>query len=985
MRTGSRFLVCGLLVFSVLVSGLIPLSSVKASSPLSFAIAPSSQESSPEGEDYLILLPYEAPQPQEIPFTFKPGQKQIVLADLIYQRTKTLRAELEQLRAQGLIAGFEVRPDLYGLVVHGLTQDGMRRLQNLPDVGGVLPKDSQNQTCAVATATAFIHQVEALGQSLERREALESKGGFEAMATNPSITVIYYGYSWVYGQTFSNTTVTLRVLRGSTVVVTTTTTSDSMGWYYFNPDWIDCPTSGYTWSLQPGDVVEVSAGGRTARTVVAYISAWADPQTDQVSGKTDPGRQVEIHVYYYPNNPCISVESQKVVTPDSNGNFTASMGVDFDGQAWGEIYVRDANGNSTLRWFEAYHLVADMQNNSVSGVTKPDITFTATLKRGSTTLESYAGTSDPDDGSLRVYFYNPFQPGDEIHLDGGGIHLQYIIAPLTSVSVDSTANQVSGITSPDRWIQGNFGKSSYYDIVTTCGWSRACASTMSDGGGGFTLPSPMDLVRGDVVDIYVIDAQGNYQYHMLRVPVIGVDISEPTRNRAVGAWTTADRTLTVTHKTSGGSVREAITDVYVSTWSNEFDVYLSNDVAPGDRIEVSDGITSLEMVVPNPLPKASLKNNINRLYLEALNGSHVLVEFWDFRSQNFSYYYYCNEADLSTSSTNLQIDDAQIGGWDTAYTTIRLPSEHIVRIDRNAFMVTHSIGGGWVDITYEPSVTILAEWWRGSTKLWQVSTTLINSWGYMDLPGVPQPGDRLVVKTSDNQQWAEMTVPALTINLDRPNNRIYGKSVPNRPITVQLQRFAARGYYVLNKIVQADAGGNYSASFNGLYWWDCSPARLDHRCASGGLDYFVQGDHAFFLDAPSPISAPADVYEYDNDRSYARAYTTVQTHTFHVEGDEDWVTFTVPPDDVGNVIYRIATVNEGWDVETVITLYDAGGNQILEGYGWWDGIYWIPDTAGTYYVKVSPWSDEFTAHCDAYYDLLILPIRAEVYLPLVRR
>lgn len=987
MKTRSYLLVCGLLLLGVLMSSLIPLSVVKAFfSPLP-AASPSSQESSPEGEDYLVLLPFEAPQSQELLSTFKPAQRQTVLLDLIYQRTKPLRKELEQLRAQGLITGFEVRPDLYGVVVHGLTQDGMRRLQNLPDVGSVLPKDSQNQTCAALTATAFTHQVESLGYSLERREALENKGGFEVLTTNPTVNVTYYsdGYSWVDGQTSPNTQVNLRVLRGSTVVVTTSTTSDSWGWYYFYPDWVECPTSSYTWTLQPGDVVEVSAGGRTASTVVAYIYVWADPQNDQVGGKTDPGRQVEIYLYYFPNDPCTGIDIQKTVLPDVSGNFTASMGVDFDGQAYGQVFVRDANGNSTRRSFSAYYLLADMRYNSVWGVIKPGITFTATLKRGSNTLESYPGVSDPDGGYFWLDFINPFQPGDEIDLNSGDIHLRYVIAPLNNVVIDPVNNQVSGVTSPNHQVQGNFIKNTYYDIVTACDWGRGCASTTSGSEGGFTLTSPMDIVRGDEVDIYIVDDQGNYQYHFLRVPVIGVDISEPSNNRVIGAWITADRTLTVTHKTSGGSVRQTISEVYLSNWSNEFDVSLINDIISGDRIEVSDGTISLEMSVPDPLPTASLKTTDQALVGSAPIGSFLLSELYDHRRDIGYTFYYCSEMQIATNNFALGFYDAQIGGGDTAYTWIRLPNtEYLIGINRNALQVTHPIGSTVMWITYTPRSSITIEWWRGSTLLGKKTQKLERSWIGYYLDETPSPGDLFKVSSDDGQK-ADITIPQLTINLDRPNNRIYGRAVPNRPLGVGVWRYTGSRGYGWYQMIWADSNGNYSASFNGQYWWDCSPIQIGHRCAAGELRYYTPEGHFFYLASEGPVPAPADAYEFDNDRDHASVYTAVQTHTFHIEGDEDWVTFTVPTEDVGKVVYRIVTVNKGWDVDTVITLYDNNGNQIPGVYDRWDGIYWVPQTAGKYYVKISPLNDYSTAHCDAYYDLLILPIRAEVYLPLVRR
>jgi hypothetical protein len=99
----------------------------------------------------------------------------------------------------------------------------------------------------------------------------------------------------------------------------------------------------------------------------------------------------------------------------------------------------------------------------------------------------------------------------------------------------------------------------------------------------------------------------------------------------------------------------------------------------------------------------------------------------------------------------------------------------------------------------------------------------------------------------------------------------------------------------------------------------------------------------------------------------------------------------VPAADVTNgVSYRINTFNLGWGMATRVRLYDAGMNLRNE---WWGYEYrgrgvsalWTPTAAGRYYLEIIPPGSYYTTYCDARYDLLILPVRARVYLPLVLR
>ena len=297
-----------------------------------------------EGDDYLILLSTENIRPEEVNPLARPISQDDILAEIVSSRAGPILSELEILKAEGWIASYEVQPQLFGIIVRGLTQEGLQHLQTLAGIGGILRNDASSQTCAVTTAEAFAQQAEVMGESLRRRELFKMNGGANitsesVLATNPSIEVSYYsdGYGWIEGQTDPNKTVQMRILRSGNPVATDSTTSYSDGWFYFYPEWNRCPDGGYSWSLFPGDVVEVTVDGRTVRTTVANLTAWADPQSNQVSGKTDPGRSVKVSLFYFPSSPCDQTEVVTNGSTDSSGNFAINMGVDFDGQSYGFV------------------------------------------------------------------------------------------------------------------------------------------------------------------------------------------------------------------------------------------------------------------------------------------------------------------------------------------------------------------------------------------------------------------------------------------------------------------------------------------------------------------------------------------------------------------------------------------------------------------------------------------------------------------------
>lgn len=98
-----------------------------------------------------------------------------------------------------------------------------------------------------------------------------------------------------------------------------------------------------------------------------------------------------------------------------------------------------------------------------------------------------------------------------------------------------------------------------------------------------------------------------------------------------------------------------------------------------------------------------------------------------------------------------------------------------------------------------------------------------------------------------------------------------------------------------------------------------------------------------------------DAFEPDNSADDAKPILVngdPQTHDFHAPGDEDWVTFEA----AAETAYVIETSNLGTSGDTVMTLFDANGAQLLSdddgGEGRASKIEWTAPANGTVFVQV---------------------------------
>jgi len=119
-----------------------------------------------------------------------------------------------------------------------------------------------------------------------------------------------------------------------------------------------------------------------------------------------------------------------------------------------------------------------------------------------------------------------------------------------------------------------------------------------------------------------------------------------------------------------------------------------------------------------------------------------------------------------------------------------------------------------------------------------------------------------------------------------------------------------------------------------------------------------------------------DAWEGDDVSAAASSVTTngtVQTHNFHVMGDDDWIEFSA----ITGVTYTLMTTNTGGHADTVLYLYGVDGSTLIDlnddypGRGYASRLDWRPAISGVYYAMVEH-GDQYAYGCTTGYDLSIV-------------
>jgi hypothetical protein len=512
-----------------------------------------------------------------------------------------------------------------------------------------------------------------------------------------------------------------------------------------------------------------------------------------------------------------------------------------------------------------------------------------------------------------------------------------------------------------------------------------------EGDGDFTFDfgaDGFDLERGDEDSPTIFDAEGNYQEFRdeLVVPIVMV---ETRQNTVRGNWREPNAVVTMTLRGAGGAVKETDTDT-TSSYDSGF-YFWGTSVEPGDRVDVTDGTYTLT-ISSVPTLTAYLDSAADTVSGTGLEGSTLVVKPWQFRlAPDYlswsSWLCYTDTVSAGRYSVGFGSQlDAKARDYATVYHTTS--EGHKVSAQSYALTVDAEKGDNRVEgYTPAPGTEVLVELWRGGSSQAVFTTTSSSSGGYSGsfydgTPVIITQGDTVKIKPEGISTYS-LSIPELTVQEDAAQNEVEGRAPANAALKIRLDQPAT--WYDWGVLTTADANGDCVASFDGVYEYDCTAARVG-ACTQPGTTYYNDDGHSVTVWGPEPAGVSADEFEPDDVYTRSSSYAGVQSHTFHAVTDTDWIRFTVTAEDVGRVTY-LQTTNLGINANTKLYLYDTDGTTQLESDVSYSPasseIVWTPSVSGTYYVNVEPYHDSYAGDCGSTYDFFIA--RRRVYLPLVIR
>lgn len=827
-------------------------------------------------------------------------------------------------------------------------------------------------------------------------------------------------FSWVEGIAAPNTTVHMRILRNGSEIARDNVDSYSDGSYIFHLT-PDCCGATSLWKLTAGDVIEVSAGGQTAQTVATPFSAWLDPYTDRLEGRTLPGAQMTVTVYasqFMPDS-CEPLSFERSAPVQADGSVVVSWeGVaDIKNNASFMACAADAGGNGPCFSAMAYHLAVWLPAPdwwAVGCQTKPGSAFTLEVWRNGNRLSSLSGTAST--GSCD-YHFSDLKSGDVVRLTGVPTPLEYTIQPLT-VALDHATDQLVGATTPGAAVRAQFHERGYnYSdgasfTLSSCGAADTCGAGQADTSGSFRLSAGYDVARGDYAYLTVYDKDGNSQRPgMINAPALFTD---PVMGWVSGYWRAATSSAVRVNVLDAANRIKASGSAFITPYDAGFFQYLGEGlIKAGDRVEVREANGQAIESMTVQAWDARLDGTTRRLTGSSVNG--YVVSAWNDECSIVTYR--ADPPDVCKQSNapgKFELFFAQseplpsmltLRGLDGHYTRHWVSPFHVAfNVNDFEFGVSAETPDAVVTSAVQRNGAVTPVYChRARPGFYRCMAT-----GSAAIINPPRQGDLVNVTTTDGDA-ASLTVPALTVAGSNTPPAIYGVAPAGAAVCTSLEDFARyvpsfQSDYSSSATVPvsvettSSATGRYFASYANVMTVATAsasvswPARPDGPCANLTASFDTADGHSFNAYRSNMQQPQADAFEDDDTQAQASPYTGWQHHTFDAENDADWVRFEVPQSAIADgLTYYIETFNLGYGANHDVALYDMTTTEPL--FEWFvesrDGQprsqAWQPAKAGTYYLRVRrPWNLGELLCADVY----DLRIRAgdwqRLYLPVTR-
>ena len=939
--------------------------------------------------EYLIGLP--APRTYDAPGAWRDQSPNQILRAVAEQQAQPLLAELRRLQSRGELLDFSLDPALFAVRV---TTDG--ELPPLQAANGYIRAAGEGQpSCAAGIPQAVVEMARGAAAAREIA-ARDARAASETPTINVRVAAPYIGeYSYIYGTVAPNVDVEMRIYRNGSLYLEWFNDSGSDGFYNMYPYWDDCPRSGYVWYVQPGDVIEITAGGESARMTVAPLVVSFDAVANMVEGQTAPNRAIMVEVSF-PEDAGGDCDWNWEVggepTSNAEGRFSqdlSQIGYDLNRRSYAYVYVYDENRNTTYTYVDAFGLRIELGYNGLWGIVNRNTSGVATLSRGGNQIAQEPFVSGPT-GEMSAYFGNAdILPGDVIAVNDGRQTIATTMAPV-AFSLDASQDTLTGTTSPGRIVEAYFYvRDSQYDAVrTTCEWDYDCGRAVAAANGAVTVLSDINVQPGDYAYVDLYDAEGNTQYVGYQsAPTL---VTGPGLNHVGGYWPAVYTNVDVRLFDSSNNLKSEVNDS--TSYDGEISAWLGAPAAVGDRVEVSDGNMTRSTIVTGVTGRL---NSIEDAISLAGPDWPYVATFQDMGG----FFYEASYCFANTiSGGNAQID---LGDWvnagDSSPVFVYGPDGNYTMLDLAAFKVYLTQGTDQVTVRSEtPQAQVRLIHQRNGATLYEVTEPVEPpGYAYLNSAATFEAGDYVEIDVFNEagEPGTEMTLTPLWAGVEPANNTIYGLAAPNSRVMARVVRHAAYGWRSSwGFITTADDTGAYDwdiwsgATWGGGWRMPCLNVRVDDRCVTPAVEYLTPDDHTVERLPETPPAAPPDAFENDDTAANAKTHAGgTRTHTLHTPSDVDWVKVTLSEWNVGRPL-SFQAIHMGWDVAVNMTLFRADGVTAVPDQGSWDlgdeiGLTWTPDAAGTYLLRVEPMSEEAAGHCDSYYDLRI--DLAQLLLPAV--